>query len=105
MMQAGVYGVVLHYLKAVHALGNADSGAAVVRKMKALPTDDVAFGKGSIRPDGRTIHDNYVFQVKTPAESHGPWDCYKLLNTVPGDAAFRPLADGGCPLLAELSAG
>ncbi len=101
MMQAGVYGVVLHYLKAVHALGSA-SGAAVVRQMKAMPTDDQAFGRGIIRADGRKIHDNYVFQVKTPAQSKGPWDCYSLVRTVSGDTAFRPIEQGGCKLLADM---
>ena len=103
MMQAGVYGVVLHYLKAAHALGAAADGAAVIRKMKAMPTDDPAFGRGSIRADGRGIHDNYVFRVKTPQESKSEWDLYNLVRTVPGDVAFRPMADGGCPLLADMS--
>jgi branched-chain amino acid transport system substrate-binding protein len=105
MMQAGVYGVVLHYLKAVHALGNADSGGAAVRKMKEMPTDDVAFGRGVIRADGRKIHDNYVFRIKAPASSKGPWDCYDLVHTVPGDVAFRPLDQGGCPLLTQMMKG
>jgi branched-chain amino acid transport system substrate-binding protein len=105
MMQAGVYGVVLHYLKAVHALGSAESGAAVVRQMKAMPTDDAAFGRGTIRADGRAIHENYVFQVKTPQQSHGEWDLYNLVHTVPGDVAFRPMDQGGCPLLAEMARG
>jgi branched-chain amino acid transport system substrate-binding protein len=103
MMQAGVYGVVLHYLKAAQALGDVADGAAVVRKMKATPTDDPAFGKGAIRADGRTIHDNYVFRVKTPEQSKGGWDLYNLVRTVQGDVAFRPMADGGCPLLADMS--
>lgn len=110
MMQAGVYGAVLHYLKAVQGLGGsaagaAADGAAVVRKMKQMPTDDDAFGKGTIRVDGRKIHDNYVFRVKTPQESKGPWDYFALERTVPGETAFRPMAEGGCPLLAELSKG
>ncbi|HYZ63558.1 MAG TPA: ABC transporter substrate-binding protein [Acetobacteraceae bacterium] len=105
MMQAGVYGVVLHYLKAVHALGSAQSGAAVVRKMKATPCDDPAFGKGEIRADGRTIHDNYVFRVKSPQQSKGDWDCYELVTTIPGEQAFRPIDQGGCPLLSELAKG
>lgn len=105
MMQAGVYGAVLHYLKAVQALGNAASGAAVVAQMKRMPSDDLAFGKGTIRSDGRAIHDNYVFRVKTPAESKGPWDCYGLVQTIPGAESFRPLDAGGCPLLAQLTKG
>ena len=102
MMQAGVYGVVLHYLKAVHAAGKPEDGAAAVRQMKQMPTDDATFGKGFIRADGRKIHNNYVFQVKSPAQSIGEWDCYSLVHTVPGEQAFRPMDAGGCPLLAEL---
>ena len=69
--------------------------------MKANPTDDPLFGKGSIRVDGRKLHPMYLFEVKAPAESKGEWDLYKLLDTIPPDAAFRPLADGGCPLAAK----
>jgi len=105
MMQAGVYGVCLDYLKAVASVGSAGSGARVVQAMKARPTDDDAFGPGSVRADGRGIHDNYVFRVKSPAESRGPWDCYALLDTIPGAAAFRGLAEGGCPLLAGMEKG
>jgi branched-chain amino acid transport system substrate-binding protein len=97
MMHAGVYGSVLHYLKAVEA-AKTDAGAAVVAMMKELPTDDPLFGKGSIRKDGRKMHPMYVYQVKKPEESRGPWDLYKLLNTVPAEQAFRPLAEGDCPL-------
>lgn len=96
---AGVYGAVLHYLKAVAALKSAKDGAAVVAKMKDIPTDDPVFGKGRVRIDGRHIHNMYLFEVKTPAESTGPWDLYKTLATVPGDEAFRPLSEGGCPLV------
>ncbi len=99
MMQAGVYGAVLHYLKAVQAVGSADDGAKVVAKMKEMPTDDPLFGKGYVRADGRTIHDMYVFEVKRPAESKYPWDYYKIFAKVPGEEAFRPLAEGGCPLV------
>ncbi len=105
MMQAGVYGVVVQYLKAVHALGGTAKGAVAVRQMKAMLADDAAFGHGSIRADGRGIQDNFVFQIKSPAESKGPWDCYKLVRTVPGETAFRPMAQGGCPLLAEMTKG
>ena len=105
MMQAGVYGVVLHYLRAVKALGSAEDGAAVVRKMKQIPCDDPAFGKGHIRADGRTIHDNYVFRVKAPAASKGKWDLLALEKTIPGDVAFRPMDQGGCPILSELAEG
>jgi branched-chain amino acid transport system substrate-binding protein len=102
MDQAGVYACALHYLKTAVAMGIAQAkadGAATVARMKAMPTDDDCFGVGSIREDGRVIHPCYLFQVKTPAESHGAWDYYKLLATVPADQAFRPLKDGGCPLV------
>jgi branched-chain amino acid transport system substrate-binding protein len=99
MVQAGVYSAVFHYLKAVHDLKSDADGAAVVAKMKATPTDDKLFGKGTIRADGRKIHPMYLFEVKSPAESKGPWDYYKVRATIPADEAFRPLADGGCPLV------
>jgi len=99
MVQAGVYSAVFHYLKAVHDLKSDADGAAVVAKMKAMPTEDKLFGKGSIRADGRKIHPMYLFEVKSPAESKGPWDYYKVRATIPADEAFRPLADGGCPLV------
>jgi len=98
MVQAGVYASVLHYLKAVDAAKSKES-AAVMTKMKDLPTDDPLFGKGQVRADGRVTHDMYLFEVKKPEESKGPWDYYKLLATIPADQAFRPLADGGCPLV------
>jgi branched-chain amino acid transport system substrate-binding protein len=100
MTQAGVYSSVLHYLKALDALGgNPHDGAKIVAKMKELPTDDPLFGKGYVREDGRKIHPAYVFQVKTPAESKYPWDYYKLLATIPAEEAFRPLAQSACPLV------
>jgi branched-chain amino acid transport system substrate-binding protein len=99
MVQAGVYAAVLHYLKAVEALKSDADGKAVVAKMKELPTDDPLFGKGTVRADGRKIHDMYLFEVKKPSESKGPWDYYKLRATVPAAEAFRPLKDGGCPLV------
>ena len=100
MTQAGVYSSVIHYLKALEALGgNPHDGRKVVAKMKEMPTDDPLFGKGSIREDGRKIHPAYVFEVKTPAESKYPGDFYKLKATIPADEAFRPLKDGGCPLV------
>jgi len=98
-MHAGVYASVLHYLKAVAKVGSAADGRAVVAAMKAMPTDDVLFGKGMIRIDGRKIHPMYLYQVKSPEESKGPWDFYKLVSTIPAEAAFRPLKDGGCPLV------
>ena len=98
MIHAGVYSAVTHYLKAVEAL-KSDDGTKVIEKMKATPTDDPLFGKGSIRVDGRKIHPAYLVEVKKPAESKGPWDYYKIRATIPADQAFRPLADGGCPLV------
>ena len=98
MVHAGVYSSILHYLKAVEAL-KSDDGTKVVAKMKETPTDDPLFGKGSIRADGRKIHPAYLVQVKTPAESKYPWDYYKVRTTIPADQAFRPMADGGCPLV------
>ena len=100
MVQAGSYAAVLHYLKALEALGgNPHDGAKVVAKMKEIPTDDPLFGKGTVRADGRVIHPAYLFEVKTPAESKGSWDYYKLVATIPAEEAFRPLADSACPLV------
>jgi branched-chain amino acid transport system substrate-binding protein len=99
MVQAGVYSAVTHYLKAVHELKSDADGAAVVAKMKSMPTDDKLFGKGTIREDGRKIHDMYLFEVKKPEESKGPWDFYKLRATIPAAEAFRPLDQGDCPLV------
>jgi branched-chain amino acid transport system substrate-binding protein len=98
MVQAGVYASVLHYLKAVEA-AKTDDGTKVVAQMKAMPTDDPLFGKGSIRADGRKLHPAYLVEVKKPAESKGPYDYLKIRATIPADQAFRPLADGGCPLV------
>jgi len=97
-MQAGAYGVTLHWLKAVARLGKSEDGAAVVKTMKQLPTDDPLFGKGSIRADGRTMHPMYLFEVKSPGESSGRWDVYKRIGEIPADKAFRPLGQGGCTL-------
>jgi len=99
MVHAGVYASLLHYFKAVEALKSDTDGAKIVEKMKSMPTDDPLFGKGSIRVDGRALHPAYLVQVKTPAESKYPWDYYKIVSTIPADQAFRPLADGGCPLV------
>jgi branched-chain amino acid transport system substrate-binding protein len=98
MAQAGVYSAVLHYLKAVDAL-KSDGGTMVIAKMKALPTDDPLFGKGTIRQDGRKIHPMYLFEVKKPSESQGSWDFYKLRATIPAAEAFRPMDQGDCPLV------
>jgi branched-chain amino acid transport system substrate-binding protein len=100
MVQAGVYSGLLHYFKALDALGgNPHDGVKVVEKMKSMPTDDALFGKGEIQPNGRTIHSAYLFEVKKPSESKAPWDFYKLVGTVPGDQAFTPLAESKCALL------
>jgi branched-chain amino acid transport system substrate-binding protein len=98
MIHAGVYASVTHYLKAVEAL-KSDDGARVIAKMKELPTDDPLFGKGVIRVDGRKVHPAYLFEVKKPGESKGPWDYYKLRATIPAEQAFRPLDQGGCELV------
>ncbi|GLR78743.1 ABC transporter substrate-binding protein (plasmid) [Azospirillum oryzae] len=96
--QAGVYAGALHYLKAVKAANSTDA-TIVAAKMRDLPTDDPLFGKGSVRVDGRAVHDMLFFEVKKPEESKGPWDFYKLIKTIPGPEAFRPLSEGGCPLV------
>jgi branched-chain amino acid transport system substrate-binding protein len=100
MVQAGVYSSLIHYFKALEALGgNPHDGRMVVAKMKELPTDDPLFGKGSIRVDGRKIHPAYLFEVKQPSESKYPWDYYKLVATIPADEAFSPLQKSVCPLV------
>ncbi|HEV3346795.1 MAG TPA: ABC transporter substrate-binding protein, partial [Methylomirabilota bacterium] len=98
MVHAVVYAATLHYLKAVEALKN-DDGTKVIAKMKEMPTDDPLFGKGAIRADGRKLHPMYLFEVKKPAESKGPWDYYKLRATIPVEQAFRPIDQGDCPLV------
>jgi branched-chain amino acid transport system substrate-binding protein len=98
MVQAGVYAAVLHYLKALKALKSDGDGKAVVDQMKKLPTDDPAFGKGTIRADGRKMHPMYLYEVKKPSESKGAWDYYKLKKEVPAEQAFRPLNAGECAL-------
>ncbi|OYX12697.1 MAG: ABC transporter permease [Rhizobiales bacterium 32-66-8] len=98
-VMAGVYSGVTHYLKAVTALKSAKDGAAVVAEMKKLPTDDKLFGKGEVRADGRQIHPMYLFEVKKPSESKGPYDYYTLKATIPANEAFRPLDQGDCPLV------
>ena len=99
MVQAGVYGAVLHYLKAVEALKSDADGKAIVAKMKEMPTDDPLFSKGTIRADGRKIHDMYLLEVKKPEESKGPWDYMRIRAKIPAAEAFRPLKEGGCPLV------
>ncbi len=100
MVQAGVYAGLIHYFKALEALGgNPHDGTKVVEKMKSIPTDDPLFGKGEIQPNGRTIHSAYLFEVKKPSESKAPWDFYKLVGTVSGDQAFTPLSESKCAML------
>jgi branched-chain amino acid transport system substrate-binding protein len=99
MVQAGCYSAALHYLKAAKDMGVAAakaSGTDAVARMKAMPAEDDAFGAGSVRADGRKLHPAYLFEVKQPSESQGPWDYYKLLQTVPAEEAFRPLSEGAC---------
>ncbi len=98
MVQSGFYSATLAYLNAVKAVGT-DDADKVMAQMKATKWDDPVFGKSWIRPDGRKMHDMYLFEVKAPAESKGPWDYYKLLATIPADQAFRPLDQGGCPMI------
>jgi branched-chain amino acid transport system substrate-binding protein len=98
MSQAGVYSATIHYLKAVEAAGTDETGP-VMAAMRRTPVNDFFAKNGKIREDGRMVHDMYLFQVKTPSESQGPWDFYKLVATVPGDAAFQPLAQSRCSLV------
>ncbi len=100
MIHAGTYGAVTHYLKAIAAAGT-DEAKAVVAKMKETPVDDFMTKRGRIRVDGRLVRDMYLFQVKSPSESRGGFDYYKLLSTIPGEKAFRPLGEGGCALVAK----
>ncbi|CAN5141662.1 ABC transporter substrate-binding protein [soil metagenome] len=100
MVHAGVYSAVTHYLKVLEKEGgNSHDGAKIVAAMNAMPTDDPLFGKGSIQPNGRKIHPAYLFEVKKPSESKGPWDYYKLVSTIPADKAFTPLDKSTCALL------
>jgi branched-chain amino acid transport system substrate-binding protein len=97
-IQAGTYSSVRHYLQAVKDTGT-DEPLGVVAKMRATPVNDMFASRGYIRNDGRMVHDMYLTQIKTPAESTGPWDLVKILRTIPGDEAFRPLSDSECPLV------
>jgi branched-chain amino acid transport system substrate-binding protein len=99
MIHAGVYSGITHYLKAVVAQKSAADGKAVVAAMKQAPTDDPLFGKGTVRPDGRKVHDAYLFEVKAPSASKHPGDFYTTKATIPAAEAFRPLKEGGCPLV------
>jgi len=100
MTVAGNYSGVLHYLKTLETMGgNSHDGAKIVAKMKELPTDDILFGKGTIRIDGRKLVPAYLFEVKKPEESKYPWDYYKLIATIPAEEAARPLSESECPLV------
>lgn len=96
--QAGIYGAIMHYLKAVKAAGTAET-AAVMAKMRELPVNDFMTQNGVVRADGRVVRSLQVLQVKAPGESNGPWDLARIVSTIPGDKAFRPLAESECPLL------
>jgi branched-chain amino acid transport system substrate-binding protein len=96
--QASVYSAIRHYLRAIEAAGT-DAALPVMAKMREIPVDDFYARGGRLREDGRLLHDMYFVQVKTPAESTGPWDYYKILATIPGEQAFRPAGEDGCPLI------
>jgi branched-chain amino acid transport system substrate-binding protein len=98
MAQAGMYSAVTHYLKSVKAAGT-DETSAVMKKMRETPISDVIIPKGTLRADGRVVHDMLLLQVKKPSESKAPWDYYKVAGVVPASEAFRPLAQSGCPLV------
>jgi len=100
-MHAGVYSGTLHYLKAVDKVGSPADGRAIVAAMKTTPTDDPLYGRGTIREDGRKVHPMYLLQVKSPADSKSDWDVFKVVATIEAEQAFRPLKDGGCPLVAK----
>ncbi len=98
MNHAGVYSETLAFLRAALAVGSV-SGSTIVKRMEAAPIADPLFGPTTIRPDGRAVHAMYLFRVKTPAESKGPYDLYQVISTIPAAEAFRPMADGKCPIV------
>lgn len=98
-LQAGVYSSLMHYFKAVEA-ARSDDGPIVVRKMREIPIRDPIVRNAWLREDGRMVHDVYLLRVKKPAEIREPWDYLEVLRTIPGDQAFKPMAEGGCPLVA-----
>jgi len=98
-MQAGMYAATAHLMKAYAEVKSAEDGIKLVDAMKAMPTDDPLFGKGSIRADGRHLHPVYLMAVKSPAESTSPWDAFKMVSTISPEDAFRPLDKGGCPFV------
>jgi branched-chain amino acid transport system substrate-binding protein len=95
---AAVYSATRHYLRAIEAAGT-DEAKAVMAKMREMPINDFFAKNGKLREDGRMVHDMYLVEVKTPAESSGPWDYHKIIATIPGDQAFRPAGEDGCPLI------
>ena len=98
MFQAGVYSAVSQYLKAVAATGSKD--AATVRDhLRSTPLEDVFLRHGKLLPNGRMLTDMLLVRIKTPAESKGPWDYFQITGVVPGEDAFRKVADSQCPLL------
>ncbi len=99
MAQASAYSAIRHYLRAIAAAGT-DEAKAVMAKMREIPVNDFYARNGHVRADGRLVHDMYFAQVKKPSETTRPWDYYNILRVIPGDQAFRPLAEGGCPLVA-----
>ena len=102
MVHAGCYSATLHYLKAAHDMGVAEAkkdGIATVNRMKAMPVEDDCFGKTRIREDGRNLTPAFLFEVKKPSESKGPWDYFKQVIATPGEDVYRPLAAGHCPLI------
>ena len=100
MAQAAIYSAIRHYLRAIEAVGT-DEAKAVMAKMRDIPVNDFYAKNGKVREDGRMVHDMYFVQVKKPEELTRPWDYYKILSTIPGDQAFRPLDEGGCPLVKQ----
>ena len=100
MAQASAYSAIRHYLRAIAAAGT-DEAKAVMAKMREIPVNDFYAKNGRVRADGRLVHDMYFAQVKKPSETTKPWDYYNILRVIPGDQAFRPLADGGCPLVTQ----
>ena len=98
MVHAGGYSAVTHFLKAVQAAGT-DDGLAVAKQLKSMPISDFFSQNGKVREDGRMVHDMYLVEVKKPEESQYPWDYYKVLKTIPGDQAFKPLAKSTCKLV------
>ena len=98
--QVGTYSAVRSYLKAIEAT-NSDDPKTVSAKMRELPVNDAFTPNGRLRPDGRMVHDVYLVQIKSPAELKGEWDLLKLVATLPADQVLRPIADGGCPAMAQ----